>query len=91
MVPNFSNCLFTAKTKVNKSEHENSENFFEKAVISAKQEIKREKVEEKRRERTDKFEEVITLVQYQVKFLVLFEHSKFCLVYFPGKVKNGIE
>ncbi|KAJ8932941.1 hypothetical protein NQ314_014320 [Rhamnusium bicolor] len=42
-------------------------NFFENVLVSAKQEIKRERVEEKRRERANNIEEVITLAQCQEK------------------------
>lgn len=49
-------------------EDNDNQHFFEKAITSAKQEMKREKVEEKRRERTNNIEEVISLVQCQVNW-----------------------
>ncbi|KAJ8973250.1 hypothetical protein NQ317_019525 [Molorchus minor] len=50
--------------------HKSSEeegNYFESALVSAKEEIRRERVEEKRRERANNIEEVITLAQCQQK------------------------
>lgn len=63
--------FITAKTIKNKVEDNDNQNFFEKAITSAKQEMKREKVEEKRRERTNNIEEVISLVQCQVNWCPL--------------------
>nr|CAH7722383.1 unnamed protein product [Callosobruchus chinensis] len=48
-----------------KSEVDND--FFEKAISSAKEEVKRERVEEKRRQRANNIEEIITLAQCQEK------------------------
>ncbi|XP_018580071.1 G kinase-anchoring protein 1-like isoform X2 [Anoplophora glabripennis] len=42
-------------------------NFFENVMVSAKQELKKEKLEEKRRERASNIEEVISLAQAQEK------------------------
>ncbi|CAH1953776.1 unnamed protein product [Acanthoscelides obtectus] len=42
-------------------------NFFENAISSAKEEVKKERVEEKRRQRANNIEEIITLAQCQEK------------------------
>nr|CAI5821652.1 unnamed protein product [Callosobruchus analis] len=47
------------------SKPEVDSDFFEKAICSAKEEVKRERVEEKRRQRANNIEEVITLAQCQ--------------------------
>nr|CAI5832274.1 unnamed protein product [Callosobruchus analis] len=49
------------------SKPEVDSDFFEKAICSAKEEVKRERVEEKRRQRANNIEEVITLAQCQEK------------------------
>lgn len=44
-------------------------NFFENVLVSAKQELKKERLEEKRRERANNIEEVISLAQAQVNYV----------------------
>ncbi|XP_023025831.1 G kinase-anchoring protein 1 isoform X2 [Leptinotarsa decemlineata] len=57
-----------SSTKEKGNRRDDSEtNFFEKAMNSTKEEIKREKVEEKRRERANNIEEVISLAHCQEK------------------------
>lgn len=63
--------LLTVTSKAKENKLEENEDYFEKAIHSAKQEINREMIEEKRRERNSNIEEVITLVQYQVCYFYL--------------------
>ncbi|XP_028132071.1 G kinase-anchoring protein 1 isoform X2 [Diabrotica virgifera virgifera] len=57
----------TSKTEEKNKTPENDEKFFESVLNSAKEELRREKVEQNRKERSNNIEEVISLAQAQDK------------------------